>query len=183
MNKTGSALLFLLDNTFLSSIAFIVTKAMRTLVCYAALGIEREKLSILSELALKAIDPERHFPLLSAVVRIVVAGAECVVSGLTLSLGLCFGEVYHFLTNVLPRSVWNFTTNLTTDIFEYIGGPLAWIGGSIQNISTVYGQDGLVTGAECTLTEVWYSIFGGIGMSWSEIAAIERKREELRSLG
>lgn len=183
MNKTGSALLFLLDNTFLSSIAFIVTKALRTLVCYAALGIQREQLDILRELAIKSIDPERHHPILSAVVRIVVASSQCVVAGLTGSIGLCIGKSFNLSTTVLPRAVLNWETNVTSDVFEYLGGPLAMMGRSIQNISTVYGQDGLITGAGYTLNEVWYSIFGGIAMSASEVDAIEKKREELRLSG
>lgn len=183
MNKTGNALLFLLDNTFLSSIAFIVTKAVRTLVCYAALGFEKDQLDILQNLILKTVDPERHHPILSAVVRVVITGSRCAVAGMTGAWAMCIGSSFRLLETSLPRAMWNWATNLTTGVFAYIGGPLTSIGDSIRRVSTVYGQEGLIAGAGYGFNAVWVSIFGNMMLTDKEVEANAIKDEESRLEG
>jgi hypothetical protein len=113
-------------------------------------------------------------------VCIIIAGACCVVGGLTLSIGTCVGETFRLVDHFLPRAAWNMVTRLVNDTFGVIGGPLAAIGTRIQRYSTVYAQAGLVTGLGYSLIALLYSVSGGDFVTEDETKAWNRTREALR---
>ncbi len=62
----GYAMMHILDDLRLSTLAFVLTKGLRTLGCYLAFGIPKKEKDILLDAILNAIDPQKHSPYLFA---------------------------------------------------------------------------------------------------------------------
>lgn len=157
--RTGNAVLHLLDNPWLSSLALIVTKTIRTLSCFVAFGIRKEDQQQLYDSIMAVADPGRSRPIMAALVTIVIRALACVHNIMSLNFGECIGSVIHTVAISIPMWVVSFAKSVVMDVLRGLGGPMKMIVDSLDSWHTTLTTSN-VFGIGSLLTQVT-SVFSG----------------------
>lgn len=150
MSNAANAVLFLLDNRWMNSIAFILTKLIRSVLCFAAFGIDEGDKAALKQAILNTVDPRGHFPIITLVVETCVNLLGCVGSMMSSVVGIIKCAKSLIYPNMkLPGYLEKFVSNVTIGIFELCGAPGQLLADEMRTFLSLY--------------EEYSSVFGGVG--------------------
>jgi hypothetical protein len=136
--RAGNAVLQLLEHPWLNTLALLLTKTLRTLLCLWTFGLEAAQWERVRDSILGLVDPGRHFPILSALLDTIGVLLGCLRDVLpTLDVFSCAGRLAGHVGLGLPKKLVLLLTNATSGLLGSVGGPLRGVALCVDSLGSL----------------------------------------------
>ena len=137
LSSAGNALLYLLEHPWLNTIALLLTRLVRAMLCLYVFGVDAKQWGHMKEAILGVADPQRHFPILAALLDILGTTLGCIRDSFTNPIA-CVGAVLK-LGLRLPVWLVTFCNNTMDQVAGSLSPTLRLLTGMAQQSTTLIG--------------------------------------------
>ena len=131
----GNSLLFLLESPVLSTIALLITRAMRTVICLSLFGLEEKEWDQLMTAMFDVAYLELHYPTIYLIYHCARTSLMCLQDVIALNAFSCSGRLASAVLKFVPV-FGTIIVNVVTSIMEGIGGCFVYFG---QGMNWMWG--------------------------------------------